>query len=575
MRRSSVGCSGAARNIQRVYRGYRGRQRASTHKQHKKDAEAKAYYDAMATVIQRVWRGVVSRGTKQNFFARKAYIQTVTATGLDLSAQIERDAEKRRVELAELTLSENAREFERVTSGLHHMLSTAAQPGFFRSPFGDSYHPTAFGVPIETHLKAAFNARYPTVKRQQKEKRKQLLAATGASGVGGTMAIAHTLAGSTFTKAASGSRGSSRAGLITTPQPKPYQRLNNSQAAAAAVAAVGVAVAATESAFEQKAGGGGGGGGEEAVSGGAAAGKSSTAPPATGTSTAPATTAAVSAAVKSPLTTSLARPLTLSERLALYPRPGAAAGIDFCADRTKYKPIRPVDPINEIRESEGGVASDSTDPRATQMALESVFGTDSLLSTQTLRREEAKSYAAAQHSATGGGGGMSGGGGGGGGVSGASFYDMAAPPIVHRKTMPHTAAARQHILASANGTYIPAIGSAAAALKAAQLLLRPNLDSTRQREEEWKNASASNQALASRPPFAVNPKSKPAPSKISVVTNDTTSTHHHPSPPQQNHRTRKAVSGTGGGGGAVRTSSKSSLLPAVASAVRGGTGTAS
>ena len=44
-------------------------------------------------------------------------------------------------------------QFKKVTSNLHHLLSTKAQPGIYNSPYVADNPPTAMGIPVEDHLR--------------------------------------------------------------------------------------------------------------------------------------------------------------------------------------------------------------------------------------------------------------------------------------------------------------------------------------------------------------------------------------------------------------------------------------
>ena len=59
----------------------------------------------------------------------------------------------------------------RLATRLHHLRSTASCAGIYNSPYHVGYHPTAFGVPVEEHLR---NAVRPAIKRELAERGKTL-----------------------------------------------------------------------------------------------------------------------------------------------------------------------------------------------------------------------------------------------------------------------------------------------------------------------------------------------------------------------------------------------------------------
>jgi hypothetical protein len=57
-----------------------------------------------------------------------------------------KDEEVRRKQMAQ-------KEFHSVTQNLHHLVSTKVTPGIYNTPYFQDEVPTAFGVPIEDHLR--------------------------------------------------------------------------------------------------------------------------------------------------------------------------------------------------------------------------------------------------------------------------------------------------------------------------------------------------------------------------------------------------------------------------------------
>lgn len=145
--------------IKRVWRGYKGRQYAAWVRRERMTAAEQAYYDSMATQIQKVYRGRQSRKEKQDFYRRKNYIQQVTQQGKQLvqdsdqyntalKAQLDAERERKRIE-----------EFSEITGNLHHMVSTANTMGVFNSPYGAEFATHAMGVPLEEHIRTNVHAK--------------------------------------------------------------------------------------------------------------------------------------------------------------------------------------------------------------------------------------------------------------------------------------------------------------------------------------------------------------------------------------------------------------------------------
>jgi hypothetical protein len=141
--------------ISRSYRGFVGRT-AFLKACDKRDAAVqKSFYDFLATVVQKVYRGHFSRRYKSDFAQRKRFLQGIVVKGEQLRVELDsyhKDLLVRQEEAANL---ERERQFEKIAYGLHHLVSTACSPGIFQSPYYQLLGSSCFGVPIEQHLKSA------------------------------------------------------------------------------------------------------------------------------------------------------------------------------------------------------------------------------------------------------------------------------------------------------------------------------------------------------------------------------------------------------------------------------------
>jgi len=144
----------AAITLERVYQGHRGRLLIYEEAQLRRDAEARAaFWDANAVAVQRMWKGFYSRKHVHNFYLRKAYLDSVAERGQTLRMQLATH-HARMAEAAEEAAAEaRLDKFEGVVSSLHHMLSTATTRGVYNSPYQHLAPQTAYGLPIEEHLK--------------------------------------------------------------------------------------------------------------------------------------------------------------------------------------------------------------------------------------------------------------------------------------------------------------------------------------------------------------------------------------------------------------------------------------
>ena len=139
--------------IERVFRGHCGRERARAAREQRAATEESGVFQYYATVIQRAFKGYYSRTYVHDFFARKAYIESIKQKSEELRDQLSGHMEQQ-IEAEQDRAEAAARdEFKKVTQNLHHLLSTASTPGVYNPPYAQGMVPTAFNVPIEDHLR--------------------------------------------------------------------------------------------------------------------------------------------------------------------------------------------------------------------------------------------------------------------------------------------------------------------------------------------------------------------------------------------------------------------------------------
>jgi len=143
----------ACREWQRVYRGHVGRMEMNHRRRVRRVNEEQAVFEYYASAIQHVFRGYHSRRFKHDFFARKKYIESILQKSNSLRQQLSLNREKNAQEEQERKMRETQIQFRQVAETLHHLVSTKACPGVYNSPYAIQGPPTAFGEPVESHLK--------------------------------------------------------------------------------------------------------------------------------------------------------------------------------------------------------------------------------------------------------------------------------------------------------------------------------------------------------------------------------------------------------------------------------------
>lgn len=145
--------------IKRVWRGYKGRQAARLQRQRQLTNAEKAYYDIMATQIQKCYRGRLSRKQKQDFYRRKKYVDHVTRQSHALASDIDQNIGNLKQMLQEQEEEAKSREFVKATGDLHHLVGTKQIPGVFSSPYGEEFATTAYGLNLEAQIRDNVSAK--------------------------------------------------------------------------------------------------------------------------------------------------------------------------------------------------------------------------------------------------------------------------------------------------------------------------------------------------------------------------------------------------------------------------------
>ena len=149
--------------VERITRGHLGRQQARLARIARDVRLQREFFDAFATTIQLRFRAFHSRKYLHNFYARRAYVDAVVHKGEALKAQLQQHLESQVVAKTTEQESKGRETVTRLATRLHHLRSTASCAGIYNSPYHLGFHPTAFGVPVEDHLR---NAVRPLIKQE-------------------------------------------------------------------------------------------------------------------------------------------------------------------------------------------------------------------------------------------------------------------------------------------------------------------------------------------------------------------------------------------------------------------------
>lgn len=163
----SVSVSSQATHIQRLFRGHLGRSRFLAALHEREYAIQLSLYSAMAVKIQKVMRGYLSRKFAQDVYARRAWIARVAERGTQLEQAADDNLERQLIESDAAATQARAEKFETLTSNIHHLVGTRAIPSVFQSRLGPEYDATAFDIPMEAHIREAFQNRQAQLRKMR------------------------------------------------------------------------------------------------------------------------------------------------------------------------------------------------------------------------------------------------------------------------------------------------------------------------------------------------------------------------------------------------------------------------
>ena len=119
--------------IKRVFRGYRTRKNFWKLTSNALAYQRKEFFSSCATSIQRIYRGFYSRKYLHDFYARKKYLKYIEGKNQrriekmgKYKQQLVADEQKRQEEYARM-------EFYKLSTNLHHLTSTKAVPGVYKT----------------------------------------------------------------------------------------------------------------------------------------------------------------------------------------------------------------------------------------------------------------------------------------------------------------------------------------------------------------------------------------------------------------------------------------------------------
>lgn len=141
-------------DIQRVYRGYRGKVRFLTRAIEVDEARRMAIFHHFASVIQSRFRGFHCRKWHSDFYAQKQYVMQVAEASEAVRQQAIRAQALNGEERKTAEYESQKKAYMDAMSNMHHLLSTAARSGILRPGACRSGLQTMFNTNVEEDLRS-------------------------------------------------------------------------------------------------------------------------------------------------------------------------------------------------------------------------------------------------------------------------------------------------------------------------------------------------------------------------------------------------------------------------------------
>lgn len=150
----------AALLLERMLRGYLARLSCKSKGLALRRQQNVVFFHYCASVVQRFFRGWLSRRQLHDFYARKRYLEKVEQRGEYTSEYLQQEHQQK---LRDARLQEEQQmrqDFDNLAGELHHLVSTRVIAGVYNPPYSDTL-PRAFDKSIEQHLRDSCRVRLP------------------------------------------------------------------------------------------------------------------------------------------------------------------------------------------------------------------------------------------------------------------------------------------------------------------------------------------------------------------------------------------------------------------------------
>jgi hypothetical protein len=143
--------------IQKNFKGFLARTQHENKVNEESNVKNQKFYEYHLTIIQKMWRGFVSRRNKLDYHMRKKYLQKIKQKNEETLTKVHEYSKAIKYELDRKSEDDERKKFYEVASHLHHLVSTKIIPGVYNPPhLPEESKPQVYNTDIEAHLKYVF-----------------------------------------------------------------------------------------------------------------------------------------------------------------------------------------------------------------------------------------------------------------------------------------------------------------------------------------------------------------------------------------------------------------------------------
>jgi len=162
-----------ATQIQRVWRGYLGRRVYNLMVKNALYVMREKYFNSLVVKVQTRWRGYYVRKYVHNYYALKQHLKEVEAANETIREKLQDYEEQQEIKLRKERVESAYQRLLADAKSKHHLISTIAVPGVYKSPFKDYPEEMEYRLQAVRPLVASQKKTEEVEKRKKEKKEKE------------------------------------------------------------------------------------------------------------------------------------------------------------------------------------------------------------------------------------------------------------------------------------------------------------------------------------------------------------------------------------------------------------------